>query len=500
MILYAKTKTEFLSDLTGGTFLSELKTAYTTNVGSITDGECRAWKNSVCKYMKDVLDSSDIAGNIGVTVEYQIPGAPGRIDMMLSGRNEQGKTVILIIELKQWTRIEECDRQFGYVILDTGDSRDVRIHPSYQAYCYKQWISMSMQDECRENVELHSIGWMHNYVPAGEADPIYAMAYKKFVDDTPLYFGGDKEKLKEAIANWLPQGDDGEGIRLLEENCIGSSKALQDVLTSLLNGNREFVLSDDQMMVYASINRYFRKAHHTKEKKVLIINGGPGTGKSVVATYSLAKLYAQYAKKGIRCYYLSKNRAPRQVYCHMLAGEDDGIFKNFFVDTGFFTRGKTEAIRSGLSVVDESHRIASEEEIVNIIEASAVSVFFIDEDQVVSLEDAGTIAGIRDYCAQKGYECIDDIRLKSQFRCNGSDAYVNWVDGLLGIRKTSVDKIDYDISVYDSFEQFYSDMQAENGTNKARIVAGDCWKWKSKYDISGKMMDFTIENSGKNGG
>jgi DUF2075 family protein len=117
-----------------------------------------------------------------------------------------------------------------------------------------------------------------------------------------------------------------------------------------------------------------------------------------------------------------------------------------------------------------------------IMQASHLSVFFLDEDQQVSLKDIGSEGEIRQWASQLGAEVLTD-ELPSQFRCAGSDGYLAWLDDLLGIRPTANQELDsdaFDVRLFEDPVSLHEAIRGANGANKARLVAGYCWNWNSK--------------------
>lgn len=130
-------------------------------------------------------------------------------------------------------------------------------------------------------------------------------------------------------------------------------------------------------------------------------------------------------------------------------------------------------------------------QVKEIIDAAKCSIFFIDEDQKVTFKDIGTKDEIKRWAHEAGAN-ITELELASQFRCNGSDGYLAWLDNILDIRpttNTSLSEIDYDFRVIDSPSELHSlIMERNKKNNKARLVAGYTWDWISKknsnlYDI-----------------
>ena len=122
-----------------------------------------------------------------------------------------------------------------------------------------------------------------------------------------------------------------------------------------------------------------------------------------------------------------------------------------------------------------------------------MTVFFIDEDQRVTIRDIGTKAEIKRWADELGAETTE-LELASQFRCNGSDGYLGWIDHALQVRTTAnmdLDGINYDFEVCDSPSTLRDRIFEKNrDANKARLVAGYCWDWKSKKEPDAIDIEF----------
>jgi DUF2075 family protein len=298
----------------------------------------------------------------------------------------------------------------------------------------------------------------------------------------------------------------------VENGRIRPSKSLADHLASLLQGNREFMMIDDQKLVYETAleNAELAQQHG---KHVLIVEGGPGTGKSVVAINLLVEL----TRREQLVHYITRNAAPRAVFESQLAGTMRKTrINNLFKGSGAYMA--TEPDTFDTLVVDEAHRLNAksglygnlgENQIKEIIDAAKSTVFFIDEAQRVTLRDIGTVDEIERWAHQAG-ACVSRARLQSQFRCNGSDGYLAWLDNTLQIRATANEDlrdINYQFEVFDDPSLMRDAIVKENlVNNKSRMVAGYCWDWISKkdpeqFDIRFDEYDFAMQwNLDKDGG
>ncbi|MDO9476573.1 MAG: DUF2075 domain-containing protein, partial [Pseudohongiella sp.] len=298
----------------------------------------------------------------------------------------------------------------------------------------------------------------------------------------------ERRRLQDFIKTHVRWGDKGQTLYAIEQGRIRPSKSLADALAGLMKGNPEFVLIDDQKLVYETAITQARKVNENG-KHVLIVEGGPGTGKSVVAINLLVGL----TKAGLVAKYVTKNAAPRAVYEAKLTGSFTKThISNLFVGSGAFTASNANDFDA--LVVDEAHRLneksglyrnLGEHQVKEIINAARFSVFFVDESQKVTWNDVGDKDTIRQWAKVLG-ATVEEMSLASQFRCNGSDGYLAWLDHTLDIRETAnshLDIAEFDFRIVDSPVELHQLIRSKNSErNRARIVAGYCWQWPSKKD------------------
>lgn len=227
--------------------------------------------------------------------------------------------------------------------------------------------------------------------------------------------------------------------------------------------------------------------------------GGPGTGKSVLAINLLVKL----TNENMVCSYVTKNAAPRNVYATKLSGDFRKTrINNLFKGSGSFVESSENEF--DVLIIDEAHRLNAksgmfqnlgENQIKEIIKASKFSIFFIDESQRVTLKDIGSVEEIQKYIGQANAES-EVMELESQFRCNGSNGYIAWLDDVLDIRKTANNEgfdLDYDIKICDNPNEVRDMIFEKNKiNNKARLLAGYCWNWIKDGKNKSDVFDITI--------
>lgn len=500
MIVYNANKEQFLDDVLTNDIenivLSNVKKKLNRNVSI---AEIRSWASSLV-YMDRIMRDAEIPGDCSVAIEYQIPQTGKRIDFIIAGQNADYKDCAMLIELKQWS---EAKLTMKDSIIETyvGGRIGEHTHPSYQAWSYATLLQGFNEVVYTENINLHPCAYLHNYV---EDNVIKNKFYAEYINKAPVFLKGDAQKLKDFIKSHIKYGDSTEILYRIENGKIRPSKLLADSIGKMIKGNQEFVMIDDQKVVYENALALAKKAGE-KNKQVLIVQGGPGTGKSVVAV----NLLVQLTKLGLLAQYVSKNAAPRAVYEARLTGSiKPTVIRNLFRGSGSFIA--TQNNEFDALIVDEAHRLnkhsglfgnLGENQIKEIISAAKFSVFFVDEDQRVTLKDIGRKQEIEKW-AYMANASVTELLLNSQFRCNGSDGYLAWLDNILQIRETANDEVkdlDYDFTVVDSPVELRDIIFEKNKiNNRARMVAGYCWKWPSKtnpaaFDIEFPKYDFRMK-------
>lgn len=486
MIVYQSTKEGFLNDILTNDIDTIIHNAYFEHLGRHTSrNEVLSWSNSMM-YMNTILSDTEIPENAGISIEFQIPLTSKRIDFIITGLNQDKKEQVLIIELKQWSTAKLTDKD---AIVKTrfqfGESETA--HPSYQAWSYAEMIEGYNQTVQEEDITLIPCAYLHNYPPDNViTNPFYA----EHITKAPVFLKPDALKLRDFIKRFIKFGDDKDILYKIENGRIRPSKQLADSLVSMLKGNQEFIMIDDQKIVYETALSMAKLASSQK-KQVLIVEGGPGTGKSVVAINLLVEL----TKLGLVTKYISKNAAPRAVYTTMLTGSIKKTrIDNLFGGTGAFI--DVEPNLFDALIVDEAHRLneksglyqnMGENQVLEIIEASKFSIFFVDDNQRIHIKDIGNKARIEEWAKSKNAN-VKILELNSQFRCNGSDGYLAWLDNSLQIRETAnvlLSENDFEFKIFSNPNELRQKITEKNKhNNKSRLVAGYCWDWDSKKDPS----------------
>ena len=498
MLVYSGIKTDFMKDVEEDSLAPKIKKTILEKMGRNTpESEYRSWENSM-KNMFIVLSDSQIPDDSGVAIEYNIPQTAKRVDFIISGYDKEGCPSIVVIELKQWEKIKAIAGMDALVETYTGGANRTVVHPSYQAWSYAQLIkdyNATVQDE---QIDVRPCAYLHNY-DRSEDDPIDSDWYDDYLADAPAFTKGQNSKLREYIKKSIVKGDNKEILYLVENGKIRPSKSLQDSIGKMLKGNPEFIMIDEQKVVYEEVLRLSGLCQKDGRKRTVICQGGPGTGKTVIAINLLAEL----TQKNQMVQYVSKNSAPRDVYLRKLKGSyKKSSVNNMFKGSGSFVEAPENM--AGTLLVDEAHRLneksglfhnQGENQIKELIHSSLCSVFFIDEDQRVTMDDIGSVDQIKRW-AREADSQVYEMELVSQFRCNGSNGYLAWLDDVLQIRETAnptLEDIDFDIRICDTPGEVRDLIFEKNrDTNRARILAGYCWNWNKQEANNTEYHDIKI--------
>ena len=495
MLAYLATKDQFLRDAPTieDKVRNEVKLKLGHNVG---ESEYASWRNSLGNAMYHALNTSEIPGDSGVAIEYRVNGRAFRIDFMLSGKNNSGKESLVIIELKQWTDIEFSDLSEHVRTYVGGGIKD-KPHPSYQAWSYLSHLKMYNEYIYETGVEVNACAYLHN---CNDQKVVSASRYEEVLREVPVFIKGQGSELRSMISSNIKEGTGTGLLERIDEAVIRPSQQLADAVGSMLKGHDEFVLLDEQKTILEKIVKATNDSL-TGQKRVLIISGGPGTGKSVISINALARLTGQR----LNARYVTPNAAPRAVFESRLkkifAKAD---LRSLFSGSGSFTETSAESFDA--LIVDEAHRLKmksgmfknlGENQVKEIIKSAHTSVFFIDEAQKVTWSDVGEISMIEEQAGLAG-AIVERLELTSQFRCGGSDDYMAWLDETLGAHADtahyfSLDKFDFQI--FDSPTELHNVIKEKNKiNNKSRVVAGYCWDWISQKQP--ELSDITINEFG----
>ena len=458
--------------------------------------EENSWRYSLVALSKQ-LKRSDLTDH-GVILEMQLPLSSLRLDCMLTGTDSDKADGAVIVELKQWSDAWPADED-ECVTVEYAGHPHVQVHPSVQARNYADYLcdNKAVFHEAPA-VALTACSWLHNFQPDPQSPLVDKQKFASLLETNPMFSASDGDRLADYLNTRLCGGD---GMRVLERvvsSRYAPSKKLLEHTAAMIAGERTYVLLDDQRVAYQKILAAAREAGKGRKRTVILVNGGPGTGKSVIALHVMADLL----KEARNVQHATGSRAFTNNLRRILGARAAYQFK-FFNNYVTADPGDIDVL-----ICDEAHRIressnsrytsagrrSERSQIDELIHASKVAVFFIDDKQVVRPGEVGSSELIR-LAADDAGARLKEQRLVAQFRCAGSDEYIDWVDNLLGIRVSDRQRFDssngFAFRTFDSPEDLEGAIRrrAEEGES-ARLTAGFCWKWSKPKD--GSLIDDVV--------
>ena len=449
--------------------------------------EVNSWNNSL-HFMKDALDDNYFSPKCQVAIEYNIPQTSKRVDFMIIGNNGRNDNVV-IVELKQWAKVETVDENCLHLVMSDLRSHDPVPHPSYQAYSYKCLILDYCDDVHVNRNTLIPCTYLHNL---GESyrKVIENNLYREWTYEAPAFLQNDVIKLRDFIKQYVHlEASDGSLLYKIEEGRLKPTKSLQDALDSMLCGNEEFHMIDEQVVAYDKIMKAIKDSEKDGKKHVIIITGGPGTGKSVLAINLLAKCIIDL---NLNASYITKNSAPRQCYKNLLAkGNAKRMIDLQKAIQSPFALPRIPFNGLDVGIFDEAHRMQKkpymypgDDMLQDAISAARISVFFVDEDQRITINDKYSVSTIVDYAKKQNAVLHRPYELVSQFRCDGSDGYISFLNNLLELKPTANTSFEFNklkVKVFDNPVTMRDELRELNKeNNKTRMIAGYCYDWNVK--------------------
>jgi len=501
MRLYAASSTQFVEDTVQNQIAEKLRLAFHDHFRyDPSPSEVASWRNSL-RAVKDLVETAKLFDH-GVILEYQLPLSSRRLDCLFCGRDAQKADRSVIVELKQWERCEEADGEHEVETRLGGSVRDV-LHPSVQVGQYAMYLQDTHTAFYEEPhpIDLSACSYLHNYFLQPD-DPLLAAKFKDPLGRYPLFSADDVTPLSEFLSGRLAGGDGLEVLRRVEDSKYRPSKKLMEHVAAVIQGKREYFLLDEQLVAFDRVLTTARKGFHHRQKTAIIIRGGPGTGKSVIALNLMAAL----SHEGYNTQYATGSRAFTETLRKMVGMRGAVQFKYF----NSYADAASNAV--DVLVCDESHRIretsqnrftpraerTGRAQIEELFQCAKVAVFLIDDYQVVRPNEIGSAEYIRAHAGKHNYRLFE-YELDIQFRCGGSEAFVNWVNNTLGIRKTAnilftrEHQQDFDFQVFRSPEALDTAIRekAKEGFS-ARMTAGFCWPWSDPTSDGHLIEDVVI--------
>jgi uncharacterized protein len=501
MRLYSGVSADFIRDTTRNQIADKLKSAFFAyfryNPGP---AEINSWRNSL-RAMCQVLQYSELEDH-GILLEYQLPLTSKRLDCLVCGQDSESVGNAVIVELKQWERCESSESEKLVRSWVGGRHRDV-LHPAVQVGQYRQYLEDTHTAfyEGANPIRLSACAYLHNYAQV-EDDPILAPKFSGVLKENPLFDADATDDLASYLKDHLRGGQGARVLERIENSRYRPSRKLMDYVADTIKKRSPWILLDEQLVVFEKIRMAATSGIFGRQKQVILVRGGPGTGKSVLAI----NLIAELMREGRNAHYATGSKAFTETLWDQIGNRSRATFKYFN------SYGNAEFNSVDVLICDESHRIretsnsrfmkkesrSTKPQVRELIEAAKVAVFFIDDRQVVRPNEVGSTPHIREHAEAIG-AAVTEYELEVQFRCAGSDGFVNWIDNTLGIRRTAnviwEGAENFEFRVFESPDALESEIRLKAAEGfSSRVAAGFCWPWSIPRDDGTLVDDIVIDN------
>ena len=453
--------------------------------------EQKSWQRSLPVLAQDLMEAG--LGAVEMLIEYQLPLTSRRADVVLAGIDRRtGGDAYVVVELKQWSRAELYEDSERIVLVE-GMHRLLE-HPLLQVKGYCDYICDFVASLRGNESAVRGVAYLHNAVDLDVEDLFDLAATER----TRLF----TKSRRGAFLNYLqdqfsPDQGAGAADRLLA-SAARPSKQLMKLAASEIKDRDQFVLLDEQQLAFELVMHVVEKARHADAKEIVVVTGGPGSGKSVIALSLLGELNRQ----GYSALHATGSRSFTQTM-RQYVGKGSPRVKDMFKYFNSFMDARRNDIE--VLICDEAHRMretsvnrftkaalrTGRPQIDELIAAARVPVFLLDEHQVVKPGEVGTVEAIKSHASSLGFP-VHHVQLADQFRCGGSLAYERWVLRLLGLEAGDPEPWTgdghFEVELAESpweMENILRGKLAEGYS--ARMSAGYCWPW-SNPDRDGRLV------------
>ncbi|WP_308167750.1 DUF2075 domain-containing protein [Catellatospora tritici] len=500
--LVRKSAAALLDDARAGTLISVLAEQARIALNSgVSVAEVRSWDRSLPAFLGDLVDAG--LGHVEVLLEHQLPYSPKRADVILCGTHPRtARPSYVVVELKQWSRAEPA----GEDLVQIDHYAQPVLHPVEQVRRYCQQLVDFTPMLAEQADSVHGIAYLHNALDTG----VWNIRQYRMDEYGTLYTLGTKDALIERLRARLDPGADRDRARKAAEELLAAevapSRKLLDVAAKEIQDREQFVLLDEQQVAFSTVKAAVERSRTARQQTVVIVLGGPGSGKSVIALSLLGEL----SRHGHRVMHATGSSAFTNTM-RRVAGSRNKRVQGLF---GYFNNFISEPPRSlDVIICDEAHRLretsvnrftpkdkrqAARRQIEELIDVARVPVFLLDEKQIVRPGEMGSESAIR-YAAE-GLGCkVEVVRLDGQYRCGGSEFYDAWVARVLGLRRDPampwsklVTREDEHFVVRTArtpaeLEAWLVGRQHEH-SGTARIAAGYCWPWSDPRQVGDRKV------------
>ncbi len=467
--LFSVTVSELASLARKKDFLDIASKAFLHTFGEeVSTSERRSWSSSFPALVA-LLDDPELS-SLPLLIEFRIQISPKRPDVVFVARTKSGLKVF-VLELKAWSGVERITNN-RTVWIPKFNRCSVQ-HPSDQVSGYAHLIKNNLDIE--EEIFVSSASYLYNFQKdAPSAGLLFDKVFEEVNKVSPLYFADSADALRKKIKDFFgppPYSWDGAATLLAARYIPNETlvSQLRDKFPYGIDTQSSSHLSIHQLEDQAIVFNEIDESVVAGKKKVILIEGAAGSGKSLVATN--AGICAINRRQNVIV--VSKNMILSEVINNTLSQNEK--FKS--IAHGDFMKSlqvlNNDEPFAGI-IVDEAQRL-SKSQIRTVMARSIVSVFCFDERQRLQLKEEGTKAN---FIEMAGKAPVSSWVLAGTKRLSGGVRYLKWVDKLLE-KPSEVEPFhshtslarDYSLRTFDTLPKMIEALAAHRDTGKSVALA-----------------------------
>jgi len=495
---FRRSAASLLQLTSNGTLVGLLTSHLRSQRVGVSPNESRSWERSLAVLAQD-LDDAGLT-DVEVLVEYPMPLTSKRADVVLAGVHPKtGADSYVVVELKQWSNVRRSER--SKALFDVAGMRSPQLHPGEQVHNYCQYLIDFIGALAGQPDALRGVAYLHNASDQNVAALLDLPPSSWNRVFTAQHRGAFLEYLKGRLS---PTNGSAAADRLLTST-VRPSRHLLTHAARELTEQPQYVLLDEQRIAYELVLSAARRARTSNNKTAVIVEGGPGSGKSVIALALMAEL----ARQGHSVLHATGSRSFTETLRKYATGKDRRTRELFKYFNSFMS---AEPSSIEVLICDEAHRLrknsvnrftrkedraTARPQLEELLAVARVPVFFLDEHQIVRPGELGSATQIADFARAAGLE-TDVVTLDGQFRCGGSVAYESWVLGLLELDGRQPftwtgDGDRFDLHAVGSAGELEAELTSHHACGQsARITAGYCWQWSDPTSDGTLVPDVTV--------
>ena len=468
--------------------------------------EVNSWRNSLPAFLRDVQEAG--LGHVEVLLEHRLPFTPKRVDALLCGTHPRtGRNSYVLVELKQWTNAEV--REDGLVAVP--QYGQPVLHPADQVRGYCDYLVDFTPFLADGHAGVYGIAYLHNATAEG-----WKLKEYRLDERGRLYTRDERAALIDELQRLLDPAGSADRARQAADDLLRAdtrpSKQLLAVAAKEVKEREQFVLLDEQRVAYQVVEQAVDRARRENTKTVVVVLGGPGSGKSVIALSLLGDL----SRRGREVMHATGSKAFTETM-RKVVGSRNSRVKSLFAFFNNYVGAEPNSL--DMLICDEAHRIRetstnrftrpeiraiAKRQVQELIAVARTPVFLLDQHQVVRPGEMGSRQEIRAEAEKAGCR-VEVVELSGQFRCGGSQLYEQWVLRLLGLdargpvawsELTRDTDETYRVAALPTPVALESWLTAQNpgSTDTARIAAGYCWRWSDPEVVDGtpRLVDDVV--------